>query len=68
MLLVALAVPIAMLTNALRIVLTAVLVHLAGSDFLGGALHQATGFLTFGIGVGLLFLLGGGFRWHRQSA
>ena len=67
-LLVALAVPIAIATNALRIVLTAVLVHLSGRGFLEGALHQGMGLLTFGVGVALLFLLGGGFRWQRPSA
>ncbi|MBM4117226.1 exosortase/archaeosortase family protein [bacterium] len=66
-LLVVLAVPIAMATNALRIVLTAVLVHTHGRSFLEGALHQGMGLLTFGIGVGLLFLIGGGFRWQRPS-
>jgi exosortase len=67
-LLVGLAVPIAMATNALRIVLTAVLVHLSGRAFLEGALHDAMGLLTFGLGVGLLFLIGGSFRWQRPSA
>lgn len=67
-LLVGLAVPIAMATNALRIVLTAVLVHLSGRAFLDGPLHDAMGLLTFGLGVGLLFLLGGGFRWQHPSA
>jgi len=67
-LLVALAVPIAIATNALRIVVTAVLVHLSGPAFLEGTLHQAMGLLSFGLGVALLILIGRGFRWQRPSA
>ncbi len=67
-LLVALAVPIAMATTALRIVLTAVFIHLSGPGFLEGALHPAMGLATFGLGVALLFILGGGFRWQPPSA
>lgn len=67
-LLVALAVPVAMLTNALRIILTAILVHTSGRIFLQGALHQALGLLTFALGIGLLFLIGGAIRWRQQSA
>ncbi len=65
--LVALSVPIAMGTNALRIIITAVLVHTSGQSFLEGALHQAMGIVTFSLGIGLLFLLGGSFRWRRLS-
>jgi exosortase len=66
-LLVLMAVPIAMATNALRIILTAVLVHTSGQAFLEGTLHEAMGLLTFTIGIGLLFLLGGGFKWRQPS-
>ncbi|MCP4545718.1 MAG: exosortase/archaeosortase family protein [bacterium] len=66
-LLIVMAVPIAMLTNGLRIVATAILVHTNGEAFLQGTLHNFMGLLTFAIGIGLLFLLGGGLRWRRQS-
>ncbi len=65
--LVAMAVPIAMATNALRIVLTAVLVHTSGHAFLEGTLHDAMGLLTFSLGIVLLFVLGGGFKWRQPS-
>lgn len=67
-LLIFLAVPTALAGNALRIIVTAILVHLSGKTFLDGVLHQAMGLLTFGVGVGVLFLLGGAFRWQRKSA
>jgi len=60
-------VPIAMATNALRIVLTAVLVHTSGHAFLEGTLHDAMGLLTFSLGIVLLFVLGGGFKWRQPS-
>lgn len=66
-LLVLMAVPIAMATNALRIVLTAVLVHTSGRAFLEGTLHEIMGLLTFSLGIGLLFLVGGGFKWRQPS-
>jgi exosortase len=66
-LIVLLAPPIAMASNTLRIVLTAALVHGSGRSFLEGGLHQALGFLTFALGVALIFTLGGRFGWQRKS-
>ena len=54
-------------TNALRIIATAVLVHTNGQRFLEGTLHDAMGLLTFTLGIILLFILGGGFRWRQRS-
>ena len=68
LLLVLLSVPIAVATNMLRIIITGILVHTSGRVFLAGTLHDALGLLTFALGIGLLFVLGGSFRWRRISA
>jgi exosortase len=67
-LLVLLAVPIALLANALRIIVTGILVHTSGPRFLEGTLHDSLGILAFALGVGLLFIFGGLFRWRRKFA
>lgn len=66
-LLVLLAVPIAIMTNALRIIITAILVHTSGRAFLEGALHQAIGIFVFCLGIAALFFLGGSLRWRQTS-
>jgi exosortase len=61
------SVPIAMFSNGLRIVATAVLVHTSGEAFLHGSLHQAMGLITFAIGIAMVFALGRGFRCQQPS-
>ncbi len=53
---VASAIPIAILVNAFRVALTGILTHHLGEDAAGGWIHQMEGFFTFGLAF--LLLLG----------
>jgi len=55
-LLVASAIPIAILVNAFRVALTGVLTHYYGQAAAGGWIHQTEGFFTFGIAFVLLMV------------
>jgi len=54
--LVASAIPIAILVNAFRVALTGVLTHYYGQAAAGGWIHQTEGFFTFGIAFVLLMV------------
>jgi exosortase len=54
--LVASAIPIAILVNAFRVGLTGVLTHYYGQQAAGGWIHQTEGFFTFGIAFVLLMV------------
>lgn len=56
LLLVASTIPIAVLVNAFRVALTAVLTHVWGPQMADGAIHQTEGFFTFGMAFALLML------------
>ena len=51
---VASAIPIAILVNAFRVALTGYLTHRFGNDAAKGAIHQLEGFFTFGLAFALL--------------
>ena len=54
--LVASTIPIAVLVNAFRVMLTAYLTHRFGKGMAEGVIHQTEGFFTFGLAFGLLLL------------
>ena len=54
LLLVASTIPIAILVNAFRVALTAVLTYMWGPQMAEGAIHQTEGFFTFGTAFALL--------------
>jgi exosortase len=53
---VASAIPIAILVNAFRVALTGTLTHRFGKAAAEGVLHQTEGFFTFGLAFGLLLI------------
>jgi exosortase/archaeosortase family protein len=53
---VASAIPIAILVNAFRVALTGHLAHRFGAGVADGVIHQTEGFFTFGLAFGLLLL------------
>jgi exosortase len=55
-LLVASTIPIAIVVNAFRVALTAVLTYTWGPQMADGAIHQTEGFFTFGLAFALLML------------
>jgi exosortase/archaeosortase family protein len=57
LLLVALVVPIAILTNVLRIMTLILLTYYAGNDVAQGFLHFTTGMVLFGVALILVFAL-----------
>jgi exosortase/archaeosortase family protein len=54
--LIASTLPIAVLVNAFRVVLTAMLTYRYGPDMAEGVIHQTEGFFTFALAFGLLLL------------
>jgi len=56
LLLVASTIPIAIIVNAFRVALTAVLTYIWGPQMADGAIHQTEGFFTFGMAFALLML------------
>jgi exosortase len=54
--LIASTLPIAVLVNAFRVMLTAVLTYRFGSGMADGVIHQTEGFFTFGLAFGLLLV------------
>lgn len=58
-----LVVPVAVLANAARLVLTAVLSAISGPEAAEGFLHGFSGVIVFLIGLGLLMVLGRGIEW-----
>jgi exosortase len=55
--LVASALPIAVITNIIRVTTTGIMAHYWGKEFAEGILHESFGWLVFVIAFGLLFLL-----------
>ncbi|MFN8060141.1 MAG: exosortase/archaeosortase family protein [Vicinamibacterales bacterium] len=58
MLVLALAAPIAVSANVLRVSLLVLLVHWQGTDVLATSLHSISGLLTFGLALPVIFWLG----------
>jgi exosortase len=54
--LIASTIPIAVIVNAFRVALTAVLTRRWGMEMTEGAVHMTEGFFTFGVAFGLLML------------
>jgi exosortase len=48
--------PIAVIVNAFRVLLTSVLTYRFGSSMAEGVIHQTEGFFTFGVAIGLLLV------------
>jgi exosortase len=55
--LVAFALPIAVVTNIIRVTTTGIMAHYWGKEFAEGILHESFGWLVFVIAFGLLFLV-----------
>ncbi|MCP4400553.1 MAG: exosortase/archaeosortase family protein [bacterium] len=55
--LVAFALPIAVVTNIIRVTITGIMAHYWGKEFAEGILHESFGWLVFVIAFGLLYLL-----------
>ena len=55
--LVAFALPIAVVTNIIRVTTTGIMAHYWGKEFAEGILHESFGWLVFVIAFGLLYLL-----------
>jgi len=56
-LLVAFALPVAIVTNVIRVTVTGIMAHYWGKEFAEGILHESFGGLVFVIAFGLLFLV-----------
>ncbi|PIE35856.1 exosortase [candidate division KSB3 bacterium] len=56
-LLVAFALPVAIVTNIIRVTITGIMAHYWGKEFAEGVLHESFGWLVFVIAFALLFLV-----------
>ena len=58
-----LALPIAIVGNVVRLVVTALGAYLISVELAEGFLHEVSGLLLFVVGLGILFLAGGALNW-----
>lgn len=61
------ALPIAVITNVIRVTTTGILAHYWGKSFAEGILHESFGWMVFVIAFMLLFLLGKTLDWLLPS-
>lgn len=66
--LVLLAIPITLFSNVLRIILVAILLFETGTDLSTGTAHDALGLATFGLGLGMIYLIWRLIRWTLASS